>query len=285
MRLMADACNPANLPGWALEATYVDGICASNASTKVRMSSLGTNAGNGLDCEPGNPLKGVEVAYWTRERRAAGEPWIIVYCFATGTNGVQNGSGYTWYDLIQAFASIGEPEPIWWIAIPASARVGDATPIPAGAGMVQVYYDVPPGYDTSFVLDYIPKFDPDPPTPDPPPPDPPPPLEVAIPDMYNDMAYDEQNDQQHYVNLQDMGSGRAAIWYNGWDSKTSKWLGPVQIGNEDALLAGGIRCMIMSNQLHVVYTPFTAGNDSSIHYYVELPLTAGEVKFVESLFP
>lgn len=168
MRLCADACTPANLPGWADEASYVDGTCGSLADTKIRISSLGTNAGNALDVEPGNPVYGSAVVNWVKQRRAAGEPWVWVYCFEVGTNGVENGSGYTWTDLLEAFDAAGEPDPLWWVAIPAASRQGTSTPLPAGSYMCQVLYDVAPGYDVSVMAEYVPGYDPAPvPTPDP----------------------------------------------------------------------------------------------------------------------
>lgn len=167
-RLCADACTPAYLPGWPDEATYVDGACKSSASTKIRVSSLGTNAGNALDVEPGNPLTGAAVVGWVQSRRAAGEPWVWVYCFVAGTNGVANGSGYTLQDLQTAFRTAGEPPPLWWVAIPAASRQGLSTALPEGASMVQVLYEQGAGYDVSVMADYIPGYDPAPTPPDPP---------------------------------------------------------------------------------------------------------------------
>lgn len=177
MRRVADACNPANLPGWQYQGSYVDGLCAANANTVFRISSLGTNAGNTLDVEPGNPVTALGAPSWAHERRAAGEPWVWVYCFMAGTNGVQDGSGFTYNDLVTAFEKAGEPDPLWWVAIPASERQGLMTPMPVGQPghpiyMVQVLYDQGVGYDIDLLEDYVPGFDP--------PPDPPKPAEEIM---------------------------------------------------------------------------------------------------------
>lgn len=150
-RVMADACNPANLPtsGVDLLASYVDGSCAVQRDDPVRISSVATNAGNVGDCEPGNPPPSAWVI-WARGRRAAGmDPTI--YCADDSLGPFFQ--GFKRSDVLAAFQAAGEPLPHLWVALPG------ATAIPPGAVAVQHTLNVAPGYDLSLVADVWPGVD------------------------------------------------------------------------------------------------------------------------------
>lgn len=151
MREMADACNSAALPGWQLQATYVDGGCQVNRNDKVRISSVATNDGNVGDVEPGNPYWPTWIS-WTVQRRQAGiDPSL--YCCDDGY-GTSFFDGWRHNDGVAAFAAAGVPEPHWWIF---NFNISEP---PSYAMAVQVATNIGPGYDISIVRDYWPGIDP-----------------------------------------------------------------------------------------------------------------------------
>lgn len=158
-REMLDACNPDNIPtGTPIVAGYIDGLCAwpqsawdrLGRSIQVRISSLGTNAGQVLDVEPGNPDARYAV-YWARNRRAAGViPTIYTAEWAASTKG-HGPVGYAWADCIREFDAAGEPQPNYWVA-PWTPGV-----VPPGAVAAQHTYKVT--VDVNTVVDYWPGVD------------------------------------------------------------------------------------------------------------------------------
>lgn len=149
-RYMADACNSAALPGWELQASYVDGICRVPRNDKVRISSLATNDGNVGDVEPGNPFWPAWIN-WVRQRRMAGVDPSLYCC--DDNYGTTFFDGWRHNDGVAQFAAAGVPEPHWWV-------FNFNTSIPPDYAMaVQVNNNIQPGYDVSIVRDFWPGID------------------------------------------------------------------------------------------------------------------------------
>lgn len=140
----ADACNPANLPGWPVEWVYVDGSCRTGeaAGRRTISSTAQADADEG-DVEPGNPSWSVWVP-WVVRQRARGATDTSLYCCDDGY-GSSVFDGWRHSDGVAAFAAAGVAEPNW--------RVFNFTTstVPSYAGALQVAVDVPPGYDVNLI--------------------------------------------------------------------------------------------------------------------------------------
>lgn len=140
----ADACNPANLPGWPIEWVYVDGACATTQLAGRRtISSVAEADADEGDVEPGNPDWSVWIP-WVQRQRARGATDTALYCCDDGYGGSQ-WNGWRHSDGVAAFAAAGVPEPNW--------RVFNLTTseVPPYAGALQVAVGVAPGYDVNVL--------------------------------------------------------------------------------------------------------------------------------------
>lgn len=150
---MYDAVTAANVPADApVVGGYDDGRFKwSDAdwarfpnATQVHISSMGTNVGHVLDCEPGNP-NALQAVDWILMRRAAGvDPYVYTAEWAPG---------YTWADVVAACNARGVALPHWWKAPGAASDLGELDePL-----MVQTTYPGP--YDVGVAADYLPGID------------------------------------------------------------------------------------------------------------------------------
>lgn len=152
-RVAADACNGADLPGWELEFTYVDGQCKAGAKPGTRtISSTASAAADVGDCEPRNPSWPTWIS-WVSWMRVLGRTPTI-YCCDDGVGDDATWAGWRHEDGVKAFAAAGVAEPVWWVFN------DNLSEPPAYAAAVQVAQNVAPGYDISIVSSYWPGIDP-----------------------------------------------------------------------------------------------------------------------------
>ena len=154
MRTMFDAIAVGNLPpGAAVYAGYDDGAWPDAAAILARFHAPvvrvtvnpNDDEGDMLDVENGDATP-TDAPGWVRRRRASGHAGPLVYMSAS-----------LWATVRQAFSAQGVPEPGYLVA----AYDGVAE-IPPGAIGKQYAGTIPPGYDISVVVDYLPGIDPAP---------------------------------------------------------------------------------------------------------------------------
>lgn len=257
MRTMYDAVTAANIPANALVVGgYDDGRYVWSAAdwarfpnaVHVHISSVGTNVGHVLDCEPGNP-NAVQSVNWILMRRAAGvDPYVYTAEWAPG---------YRWADVVAACNARGVALPHWWKAPGAAADLGG----PQEPLMVQTAYPGP--YDVGVAADFLPGIEDAPP----PTPDPEPPVEVAVNQR---IVSDETRQLLHQIYLvPGPSAGVAGLWYrNEGLGNNQNPSAPTQIQG-DLSDTAGIDALLVGARLHVVARNADTSTATVAHFWTD----------------